>query len=514
MPRPVTLPTYVAEPITLPIADYAPDRAAWSGGSSNIRNVYRRTADTYGAVASPSVYSNALTARCQGAAAFIDSSGTVSLLAGDINDLYLLRSGSTTWSNVSKSLHAYSCGSDTMWQYAYFNGTVIATDFTDVPQAFTLASSAAFADLAGTPPNGRYIGVVKNSFVVLANLFSSTNLPQSLQWCAAGNHTSWPTPGTTAAATVQAGRADLLGGNGWIKGIAASLANADALIFQQYGVRRMMYVGPPAVFAFLPMESGRGTDAPHSIVTYGGYAYYLAQDGFYANDGATSTPIGAEWVDKTVLNQIDQSALHRVVGTADPINKLIWWCVPFSGNGGTPNVLLSYNWQLGKWSICDVTCETITRLLSIGYTLDQLYTILGYTLDTLPAPLDSPLWSGGRLMFGTFDTNHKLNFMSGAPLAATVESAESEPVPGKRFFVRSTRPQVDGVGTVPSVKIGHRERYQDAVAYGPSVALNSLGFCPQRTSGRFIRAQVTIPSSTTWTNIGGTVLQGTTQGSR
>ncbi len=517
MPRPVTIPTYVSEPVTLPIADYAPDLADWSGGSANIRNVYRRTADTYGAVPTPMVYSNALTARCQGATAFIDSSGTVSLLSGDVNDLYLLRAGSTNWSNVSKSLHAYACGSDTMWQFTYFNGDVIATDFTDPMQAFTLASSAAFADLAGTPPKARYIGVVKNAFVVLGNTFDSVNgnMPQRVWWSAAGNHKNWPLPGTTAAAIVQSGAIDLLGPGGWVQGFATNLANADALVFMQYAVRRMMYVGPSPVFAILPVENARGCVAPYSIVTYGGVAYYFSQDGFYAHDGSNSVPIGAERVDKTVINEIDQSALNRMVGTADPVNKLIWWIYPASGNNGTPNRLLSYNWQLQKWSICDITCETITRLLSIGYTLDQLFTVLGYTLDALPAPLDSSLWSGGRLLFGIFDTSHRLNFMTGAPLKAVVETSEIEAVPGRRVFVRNSRPQVDGVDTNCTVSIGHRERYQNDVSYGPEVALNSLGQCPQRVSGRYIQARTTVPAgTTTWTNIGGVTLESVSQGSR
>lgn len=505
-------------PVTLPAALYAPDLSAWAGASANIRNVVPRTPESYGPVGQPAIYSSALTARCQGGAGFIDSGSNVFLFAGDSQDLYKMVSGSVTWSNVSKSLHAYGIGSDSQWQFVYFNGDVIATDFVDQPQMFTLASSVAFADLTGSPPRARYISVVKNAFVVLGNTFDGTNgnMPQRVWWSAAGNAKNWPTPGTNAAAAVESGATDLLGDGGWVQGFASGLANADAVVFQQYAVKRMSYAGPPLTFAFLPAENVRGTQAPNSIVVNGGLAYYYAQDGFYSFDGVASQPIGANRVDKTVGADIDQTYLPRMVGTADPFNKLIWWAYPGAGSSsGNPNRLLAYSWQLDRWSICDITCETIMRMLSIGYTLDELFTILGYTLDNLPAPLDSPIWTGGKLQLGIFDTAHKLNYLSGTPLAATIETAEIEPASGKRVFVSSVRPQIDGVGTAPTVKIGRRDQYQDAVAYGPDVALNSLGNCPQRLSGNYIRATTTVPAgSSTWTNVGGVEIDIAIQGIR
>ncbi len=461
---------------------------------------------------------NALTARSQGGCAFIDSAANVNIFAGDAQDLYQIKSGSTAWGNVSKSSHAYGITSDMQWQFVYFNGDVLATDFADPIQAFTLASSAAFADLAGTPPRARYIAVVKNAFVAVGNTFDGVNgnMPQRVWWCAAGNAKSWPTLGSPAAAQVQSSAVDLLGPAGWVQGFASDIAAADALVFQQYGVRQMIYAGPPEVFAFLPAQSLRGTPAPYSIVTFGGLAYYLGQDGFYATDGSQSIPIGVNKIDRTFFEDIDFVNLNRVIGLADPVRPLIFWAYPGAGNNlGNPNRLLIYHRDLQRWTICDITCETLVRLLSIGYTLDQLYTVLGYTLDNLPAPLDSSLWTGGKPQLGLFDTTHTLNFLSGPPLAATVESTEMQPVPGRRAFVRSSRPLVDGVGTIPSVSIGHRERQQDAVTYSKPSLVNAFGTCPMRASGRYLRASVTVPAGeTTWTGISGVEIEAVPQGTR
>ena len=504
-------------PLQMPIAEYAPDLPDYpAAGSSNVRNVYPRTPQSYGAVASPAAQYNALNSRCQGAAAFRNKAGNVFAFAGDGADLYSLTVGGATWTNASKSAGAYAPAADAQWQFVYFNGDVIATDYSDNVQVYTPGTSSTFTDLGGGAPQGKYISVVKNAFVVLGNTSDPSNgvLPQRIWWCDAGNAHSWSTPGSSQAAEFQAGAVDLLGSGGSVQGFASDLVNADAVVFQEYAVRRMMYAGPPDIFTLLPVENAKGCPAPYSIVANGGTAYYWGQDGIYAFDGGTSLPIGANRVDKTIYRDLDMSVINRVVGSNDPLNRLIWWAYPGAGNtSGNPNRLVAYNWQLDRFTICDVTCETLAQLLSIGYSLDELYTILGYTIDDLPAPLDSSVWTGGRLQLGLFDSAHKLNFLTGTPLAATVETQEVQPIPGRRILVTNARPLVDG--DAPSVSIGKRERQQDAVTYSTPSVLNSMGMCPTRTSGRYIRAQITVPAgSTKWTNISGVELDAVPQGSR
>lgn len=504
------------QPLVLPVAEYAPDLPA-EAGAAVVKNVYPRTPVSYGPVPAPSVYSSAMTLRCQGAAAFRDPSGNINIFAGDANDLYRLTAGSTSFSNVSQSAGGYSTDSDAEWGFAYFNGRLIATNFVDAPQTFLLALDTAFSDLGGSPPRGKYVCVLKNSFVMLGNLFDGADAeqPQRVGWSGAGDAGSWPTAGSQSAAQLQSGRFTLLGDGGAVQGFATDLANADGVVFQEYAVKRVMYVGPPGVFAFLPAENVRGTPSPYSIVTMGGVAYYRAQNGFYAFDGVASRAIGANKIDQTFADDLDQNYFMRVVAAADPVLKLIWWAYPGAGNsGGNPNRLLCYNWQLDRWSLVEATVETIVRVLSIGYTLDELGTVLGYTLDEVPAPLDSAVWTGGNLQLGTFDTDHKLNYLTGTPLAAQVDTAELQPFPGRRSFVSGARAKVDGVGTAPTVSIGRRERLQDAVSYTADIPINALGLSPARTSGRLIRASVKVPASGTWEHISGVEIDAIPQGIR
>lgn len=507
-------------PIVLPVAQWAPDLPALANpGCGNVRNVVPRSPSSYGPLSGLSVYSTALANRCQGAAAFLDTAGDVSLFAGDAHDLYALTSAGASWSVVSKTAsHPYNAPSETMWNFALVGPRVLATDFVDPIQSFVQGSSTAFADLAAGAPRCRYLAVVRN-FLVAAHTNDSTNgpQPQRVWWSALNDPTNWPTAGTAAAAQVQSDYNDLLGAGGWIQGIVGNLGTADGAVFMERAVWRMVYAGPPAVFYFFTAEGARGTPAPASIVQLGPLVYYLGRDGFYVFDGTTSTPIGVNKVDKYFYSNVDQNNLARVVGAIDPVNKLVMWAWPdLAAANGNPNHLLIYNWQMDRWSIADLTVETLLSLLSFGVTLDAM-NVYG-TLDAMPQfPFDSRVWTGGKDMLGAFDTSHRLNYFNGQNLAATVDTSELQPFPGRRALITGTRPLVDGgssPGSGPSVALGTRNRLVDAVSFNAATPMNSLGTCPQRASGRYVRAEITVPAGAAWTHMQGLELDASPAGVR
>jgi hypothetical protein len=509
----------MADSPALPIAEYAPDLPNFpSAGSSNIRNVYPRTPISYGPVRTPMHVSSALDDRCQGAAAFVDQTRAVSLFAGDARKLYRVQAaGAYVWEDISK-VGGYAIADDEHWEFDYFNGYALAANFANPVQKFRMATDAIFSDLSADAPRAKHMAVIKNAFVVLGYTYDPVDgpSPQRIWWPAAGDALSWPPPGSSLAAQLQSGFVDLWGDDGAVQSIRGGLLSADGLVFQQYGVRRMVYVGPPQIFEFLPAQNARGLPASQSPVVRGGICYFLGWDGFYACDGASVTPIGDSKVDKTFWDDLDPTYIDRVIGVGDPVTKMVWWAYPGSGNtGGVPNHLIGYNWALQRWAIVDTNVETLCSLISIGYTLDELWTVLGYTLENLPASLDSSLWAAGNLLFGMFDDQHRLCYMTGEKMAATVETSESEVAPGRRAMIRGARPLVDGTATVvPKVAIGHRERLQDSVTWTSPAALNRLGVCPMRTSGRYLRGSTTIAAGGDWEHISGIELDIAAQGRR
>lgn len=502
-------------PMIVSAAPFGPDMPDYrSDESSNAMNVIPRTPKSYGPLPTPQVFSGALNARCQGAYFGVDSNGNVSGFAGDATKLYRLTASSSSWVDVSKG-GGYAINSTDQWHFALYGTYVIATDYADPPQLYTIDSpGGTFLNLSSAAPSARFVATVK-SFLVLAD----TNDPnygvqrRRVWWSANGNPLSWPDPTTQAqlAAQYESNFQDLLGEGGWIKGIVGNLGNADAVIIMEHALWRIVFAGAPTVFDFFPIEGARGTPASGSIAQVGGIFYYLGEDGFYANDGGLSVPIGANLVDKTFYADVDQNYLGNISSAVDTINKLYVIFYPGAGNiSGNPNKMLIYNWQLQRWSEAvplNPGGELVARAISFGYTLDQLYTILGYSLDTLPAPLDSPLWTSGKLLLAIFDTAHKLNFFTGVALPASVDTSESQPNPAGVTRIINTRPIIDGT-VMPTVSIGVRNRQVDTPIFGTPVTMTALGTAPQRAVGRYIRARITVPSSSSWTNLSGCELEG------
>lgn len=515
------------QPIILRVADYAPDMPNYMNGQSdNVLNVIPRTPTSYGPLSSPAPFSSALTTRCQGAYFGLDGSGNVTGFAGDSENLWqLTASTSPTWSNVSKSANAYGISASDQWKACLYGTRIIFCNIADPVQSFVLGSSSTFSDLIVTanPPKASFCAVVK-TYLALAFTSDPTygTQRQRVWWSRNGNPTSFDDPGgaTTAglAAEFETGYQDLLGDGGDIVGLVGNLGNADGAVFEQHAIWRMVWQGEQGgVFQFFPAQGVRGCAAGGSIAQLGAVVYYLGEDGFYVFDGAEASPIGANKIDKTFFADLDQTYVGNISAAIDPINKLYIVFYPGAGhNGANCNKMLLYNWQLDKWApaipIPNGGGEFILRALSFGYTLDQLYTILGYKLDTLPFPLDSRVWQGGALLLGIFDSAHKLNFFTGNSLAATVDTTELQPLPGSVTRFSNARPIVDGGGA--SVAIGVRNNQYDDVTFNGAVAVNSLGTCPQRALGRYARARITVPAMQTWTHISGVELYGAPAGAR
>lgn len=499
----------------LPFPEWLPDQPDYNNpGSSYMLNVMPLTPQSYGPVAAFSAYTTTgLTLRCQGAYSAIDSTNTVSLFAADKQDLYRLQSG-TSFSTVSKAgPHPYNCPADNFWSFAQFGQNIYAANINDPMQVMSMAG-ASFADLGGGSPKAKYLAVVRD-FLVAGWTNDGTAEPQRVWWSAINNPASWPTPGTASALQVQSDYQDIAGTQGWLQGIVPDLGYADAAVFFERAVYRMQYVGSPLIFQFAAAEGVRGTPAPHSLVQLGSIVYYLGEDGFYAFDGAQSQPIGVNKVDRWFFGRVDKNQFARIQGAVDPMNKLIIWVFPDgTASSGNPNNGLIYNVPLNRWTWVPGagSIEYIRRILSIGYTLEGLSAIYP-VLETVPAPLDSSLWTGGKMILGAFDTSHRLGFFSGSTLAATLQTSEQQINDAGRIVARSLRPIVEGATNLTAT-FGHRERVMDSVVWTGNASINADGLCPIYASGRYTRGQITIPAGVNWTHAQGMEVEFEQSGTR
>jgi hypothetical protein len=491
----------------LPIADYAPDLPPNNneGASANIVNLFPRTKESWGPVGTLVPFGGAGTAStCLGAITAIDTGADNYIFAGDATSLYVQDPGSTGFTALNAS---YTLASGEVWNFTQYGLNVIAAGWGNALQSYTLDSSSNFSNLSSSAyvPQARYIATIRD-WVMVANTYDSINgnQPQRVQWCAIDDPTTWPQEGSNQEAQVMAGSQIIPGVQGWATGIVGNLGNADGAVFFERAIWRIIFQGSPTIFGFYIAEGARGCPAPRSIVQMGALAYYLGEDGFYAFDGANSTPIGLDRVDKTFWANVNETYLNNVIGAADPVNRVIMWLYPSnSSSSGVPDSLLVYNWALNKWGFAQVNAEYIFRAITQGYTLDGLDSYAGgiYNLDTLPYSLDSRVWTGGQVLMGAFTPTHGLAYFTGAPANATADTVEIEPYgsTGKRAFLSTTRPMVDGAS--PTVQIGMRNRLVDSPTFSVASAINANGECPVRADARYMRARIQLTG--TFTNLQG-----------
>ena len=468
---------------------YAPDLPPMDNQGVTVALNVLPSGDSYRSFPSTVVYSGALTARCQGATSGRDAQGNTFNFAGDATKLYRL--SATVWSNVSK-VGGYTTGAEEQWNFTQWGNQILATNFADDIQEFTMGTSSVFANLSATSPKARYISVVRNN-VVVANTYDVSDgfVPYRIRWSAIGDATAW-----TPSVTTQSDFQDLEGDGGFCQQV---VGGETGTIFQERSIWRMTYVGSPLIYQFDEVERGRGTPAPGSVTKIGAAIPYLGSDGFYIFDGQQSVPIGADQIDKTFYADLDESYINRISSTVDPINKIIFWASPGQQNtGGNPNRIWAYNYSPNakkRWAYADQNIEYIYRSLAEGYTLDGLDAI-STNLDLLPFSLDSRVWSGNSALFSGFNSDHKQVNFTGSALSATIETQETELTPNMRTNIQEIRPFVEGFTTM-TIQIGGRNSLADSVTWGSAISANSAGNFPCRSNYRYHRMRINLSGAFT-----------------
>lgn len=514
----------------IPLGPWLPDAPEFENpGSNTMLNCLPRTAGSYGPAPSTSAVTGVLGARAQGGIYVRDAGGNVHGFAGDATKLYTNVAGSTAWVDISK-VGGYATASDESWQFTVFGERIIATNYTDPIQSFVMGVDTVFSDLSADAPHARYVAEVKG-FLMVANTSDPIDgaVPQRVWWSALDDPTSWPVPGTDAAAEVQSDFQDLVGTGGWNTGLVGGLSSADAAIFQERAVQRCVYIGPPAIFSFAVLSGGRGTPAPGSIIQVGEQAFYTANDGFYVTDGLQSVPIGADQVDKTFWSLVDQGKLYRITAASDPLNKLVYWAFPGpQSDDGNPNYIIVFNYDLKRWSLLNQSVEIMVRALTTGYTLEQL-DVFG-TLETLPFSLDSRAWTGGLLNLACFDNTHALALFSGAPLAAVMDTSEASLNPKGLYHIDRVWPMIDAMPTINlppgaitftddqppiTVTMGQRNRLAEEVTWRtPTAVTTTTGSAPVRSTAVLQRARLQVAAGAIWRNAQGVLADGRNAGNR
>ena len=202
---------------------------------------------------------------------------------------------------------------------------------------------------------------------------------------------------------------------------------------------------------------------------------------------------------------------QNIIASTDPLNHLAIWSYPSTAaTTGIQDRLLIYNYSVNRWSIVELGAEMIFLQFSEAYTVDTLDNVSN-SLDDLNVSFDSRYWLGGVVNFAGFDSDHKLIQFDGATLAATIETGEIEPVPGRRSTVTMVRPIVDGTSTA---RVTSRARAADSGTSTSYASLQTNGDIPVRSSGRYHKIGVAIAAAASWNDAQGVDLIAISAGNR
>lgn len=465
---------------------FLPDQSAFGNAGVTVANNVIPAAIGYESMQDISPISSAADSAIVGMIAAADDDGNVALYAADRGKIYKYNTTNGDLDNFSKTGN-YSTDPNDRWRFVQFGQDVIGTNFTDPIQYTQAASGSTFGDLSADAPKAKYIAVVRD-FVMTGFTYDAADStkPYRVRWSGIGDHTSW-----AISATTQADYQDIAD----MGDVTGLVGGEYATILLEKGIVRASYIGSPLIFQFDKVETVRGCKVPGSVCNVGHAVFYLADDGFYMFDGERSKPIGAEKVNRYFLEDWNGEYAKNMSASADPLRQIIVWSYTSTESlDGSPDKMLIYNYALDKWSTADIAVDLVVPIYTAGYTLEDLDTAFGGSIDVLPASLDGAIYRGGEFLFAASKDN-KIQTFTGDVLSATIETSEFEGRTGSFSLLRNIIPYVtlrpSASGTV-TAQVASRNRQIDTYTFGSAASLNSDNLIPVRSNGRYHRIRINL----------------------
>jgi hypothetical protein len=248
-------------------------------------------------------------------------------------------------------------------------------------------------------------------------------------------------------------------------------------------------------FAYDTIADNIGCASKGSVAQHDNRVFFLSDAGFKMCVAGQSpvANIGSEKVDRTFASAVARDDWESIFTAVDPQSKVVIWCVP-----GTPGKLWIYNWELDKWTTATLSIEGVFSGFTSSIDLETL--AVTYTdLDAMTISLDDPRFSGGNPRLYAVQAGVVGTFFGDA-LEATFDFSFSELTKGRYSRISSVRP-VGDVTDGLTLSLDARARLGDAENVTTATDLRTSGIMPIRTSGRYLKPELTIAAGTDWSYI-------------
>lgn len=467
--------------------EWLPDQPGLVGALTTAKNCYPR-ATGYGPFPMEVNYSNDADEDLNGVVAAKDASGNTRVFAGGSTKLYLLDAATFNLSNVSGTTYT----STDKWRFTQFGNSLIAASGTNTLQVYDVGTSSAFTELAADAPKAKFVTVVRD-FVVTGN--QPDNAARA-QWSGINDATTW-----SFSQITQADYQDIPDG-GQVQGVTGG---EFGLVLLERSIVRMTYIGTPLIFQFDNIARNIGCYEPNSVIQWQQITYFLGDDGFYACDGQTISPIGAEKVNRYFFSTLKEADIGQMSAAVEPTRNLVVW--GYRTIDAVYRILI-YHTVTKRWSYVDTDVSRVGSMSTPGFTLEQLDNFSA-SIDALAVSLDDRSWVGGKLQFAGTSSKKIITF-NGLPKTATIDTSDIE-TGTNQSMLTMVKPLVDnGSG---SVAVTSRLNLSEQVNFPAVTVGNSENRVGVRSYGRYHRVRLQ-PSGDNWSSAIGVDLEIQEAGSR
>ena len=471
--------------VDLPLGEWLPDRPDQKNSLTTAEGCIA-DAGCYRPVPSMTASGAGITGTCAGAFRTSRTTGQPIVAVGTSADLFVIVGGTVTASGLGLSL-----GINPIWIFERFGPYVFATAGGVTYYLANVDVSTTFVASPGSPPRARAMGRV-GDMLMLGNLvqdIDTTFAPYRLRWSAFNN----PAGTWTDDIATQSGAVDL---DPVYDEITAIAGGRYGLICQKDAVSRIVYTGGSAAFAKELIEEQRGCIAPASLVRVGPFAFALGRDGFWQSNGASVQLLSSGRVWEWFQRNADPSLIPKTQAAVDYRNRCIWWNF-FTEGASSRQRQLIWSWEQNRWTAASIAADWLFSA-RVGGTLVDAVPFGDTIVDSIEDMIDAARFQDGDRVFSGFSGESMQN-ANGAPVEASWETGELQPVAGYRAMVRGAAPIVEGNAATAAISVGVRLNLtSEAVSYCPESTPGAQGFAPLRKDGRYIRARMRIPAGTAW----------------
>lgn len=228
--------------------------------------------------------------------------------------------------SVGAQLSTFTYDADTFFGYpdfARFGDNVYIGGYTrnGTPDRHDLfkfdISTQSFSAVAGNIPAGTSLARVSN-FIIMGGVSDSAAVsPYSFRWSGFNQPEEWAVSDLTQAGSAEMDFPSL--------GPVTAISGGDyGLIFQERGIIRLDYVGPPKVWQQTVVSQFWGAGGARAVVKVGDLHYFANDVGVFVTNGRTVQDLGKGRVTQHVTD-IPKSGSDPIYGSYNPVTKCISW---------------------------------------------------------------------------------------------------------------------------------------------------------------------------------------------